>query len=195
MDNSASRRQDLASRLRTVRCDIDTGNSLDWLTSGSFQAGIFDPDLDTKATPDKANGSDHLDDAGIDPNIIVLPPRVCVVRQAQNRHEETLIETDEHGFSVAVVSFRIAPTLRHPARDAVLSARIDYVGLDGRLIHKVGYGQWLDEDFNWAEISVRDTRELVLAIRDPDGRRATLNTDSPPRVESLERGLRLMRLP
>jgi len=59
--------------------------------------------------------------------------------------------------------------VRRVPRRAVLSARIEYFDLTDETLHRVNYGAWVGEAFNFAEIDICDTQELVLALRHSDG--------------------------
>ncbi len=56
--------------------------------------------------------------------------------------------------------------------DTYLTARLSYRTKENlgireieREIHRVNYGTWLDEDYNFVRMRITDTRELVLAIQ------------------------------
>jgi hypothetical protein len=154
------RRRALAGRLQTVGCAVNIINRSDWQRSGNFSAASVSPDLESNAVA-LVSGANKPEFTKA-PNLICLPPRICSLRQSE-QYGETLFE-GEDGINAAVVSFRLVPTLTQPAKEAVLTAQITYLDLSKRLLHRVDYGFWVGEDYNYTVIGVRDTKELVLAL-------------------------------
>lgn len=114
---------------------------------------------------EKASQSDVKPKRG--PELFSLRPRICSVEE----HEGGVREGGDSFYPRAVVAtFR----MKSPPSDddeANITARLTYrtvadLGFHqvSNEIHRVNYAMWLDEDFNFANMGIADTKEVVLLV-------------------------------
>jgi hypothetical protein len=104
------------------------------------------------------------------PKIYSLEPRIIDVSEVDPEEGTGIIEGGDL-LRAVVATFR----MKKPSADGhttYLTARLSYRtvednGLRGgeKEIHRVNYGTWLDEEFNFVEMTITDTKELVLAMQ------------------------------
>jgi hypothetical protein len=100
--------------------------------------------------------------------IIRLTPRVCRVYQGFDETGDTFFEGTE-GLDAVVVPFRIDPRPSSPSTEATVTGRIAYFDSAKQFLHSVNYSCWVTEDFNFVSMGLRDTKELILAVKaDPE---------------------------
>lgn len=107
------------------------------------------------------------------PRLYSLPPRITSVSEKREDGREGeaygLIEGGD-GLQAVVATFR----MRKPPEDGqnvYVTARLSYrtveeiAGRDiGTEVCRINYGTWLEEDFNFVEMTLSDTKELVLLL-------------------------------
>jgi|GEM_PF-6210127 len=122
------------------------------------------PTLPTRHTPPEEN------DPG--PKLYSLPPRIIGVSEKDVEEGTGILEGGE-ALRAVVATFR----MKKPStdgHDTYVTARLSYrtteeiVGREvSREIHRVNYGTWVDEEFNFVEMTLTDTKELVLVLQVP----------------------------
>jgi hypothetical protein len=106
------------------------------------------------------------------PQIRSLPPRITSVREDDDPEEGNggIVEGGD-SLKAVVATFR----MKKPSPDGngtYLTARLSYRTRENilvrdieREIHRVNYGTWIDEDYNFVKMRITDTKELVLTIQ------------------------------
>jgi hypothetical protein len=99
------------------------------------------------------------------PEIVSLPPRVCFVDG--DLEQDGFIEAG-NASRAAVATFRLAYT-KHRG-DLNITARISYWNIaetkaEMRQLVRVNHGAWLDEEFNAVQMTLTNTKELILAVQ------------------------------
>jgi hypothetical protein len=113
------------------------------------------------------------EESDLRPKLYSLPPRIIAVSEDDDPEEGNggIVEGgDEDSLKAIVATFR----MKKPSPDGhttYLTARLSYRTKENivirdidREIHRVNYGTWLDEEFNFVEMTITDTKELVLAM-------------------------------
>lgn len=124
----------------------------------------------TSATPPSDSGDDSKDRG---PRLYSLPPRICELNLSSEWGPFT--EGRNAGGAVMkaiVATFRMAK-LSADRRGTFITARLSYreeehfgIRADFREFHRVNQGAWVDEEFNSAEMTLTDTKELILVLED-----------------------------
>lgn len=104
------------------------------------------------------------------PQIYSLEPRIIHVSEVDPEEGTGIVEGGD-ALRAVVATFRMKKP--SPDRHATyLTARLSYRTREDngvrevvKEIHRVNYGTWLDEDFNFVEMTITDTKELVLALQ------------------------------
>jgi len=103
------------------------------------------------------------------PRLYSLPPRICFVGESDAGRGTGLTEGGDSSRAV-IATFRMQRAAAE-GQDTYITARLSYrtTGeIGGREISKeflrVDYGTWLDEDFNFVEMTLTDTKELVIVL-------------------------------
>ena len=112
------------------------------------------------------------------PRLYTLPPRIINVTLKDVGEDDGGLDGEETGvfeggdgvLKAVVATFR----MKQPAADrhtTHLTARLSYRVVENiyireipREIHRVDYGTWLGEEFNFVEMTLTDTKELVLVL-------------------------------
>jgi hypothetical protein len=108
------------------------------------------------------------------PKIYSLHPRIANVSEVDPDEGNGIVEGGNQ-MKAVVATFR----MKKPSpdvHDTYLTARLSYrkkedIGIRDieKEIHRVNYGTWLDEEFNFVEMAITDTKELVLALQVESG--------------------------
>jgi hypothetical protein len=117
----------------------------------------------------EVNGVSAKPNQDIGPKLYSLPPRICFVSENHTGRGTGLTEGGDYSKAV-VAAFR----MQQPAsdgQDTYITARLSFITTDeiaGREISKeflrINHGTWLDEDFNFVEMTLTDTKELVIVL-------------------------------
>jgi hypothetical protein len=120
------------------------------------------PTLPARRTPPEE------DDPG--PKLYSLPPRIVGVSEKDVEEGTGILEGGE-ALRAVVATFR----MKKPSTDGhatYVTARLSYrtteniIGREiSREIHRVNYGTWVEEEFNFVEMTLTDTKELVLVLQ------------------------------
>jgi hypothetical protein len=106
------------------------------------------------------------------PKLYSLPPRIVRVseRYEEGEHEAYGLTQGGETLQAVVATFR----MQKPAEDSLdvyVTGRLSYrtvsqvAGKDiATEIHRINYATWLEEDFNFVEMTLTDTKELVLLV-------------------------------
>lgn len=136
-----------------------------------------EPSPELRATPpsqtvSKSAPSALKEERDLRPRIYSLPPRIVHVSENNDPEDGNggIIEGGD-SLKAVVATFR----LKKPSpdgNDTYLTARLSYrtkedIGIREieKEIHRVNYGTWLDEDYNFVKMRITDTKEVVLAIQ------------------------------
>jgi len=134
----------------------------------------FEPKLQAQATPVPQSPPQPApkEEPDVRPQIYSLPPRITHVSENNDPEDGNggMIEGGDSLIAV-VATFR----MKKPSpdgNDTYLTARLSYrtkedIGIREieKEIHRVNYGTWLDEDYNFVKMRITDTKEVVLAIQ------------------------------
>jgi hypothetical protein len=114
-------------------------------------------------------------DAGVGPELYSLEPRIVAVSERDPNEGTGIIEGGD-SLNAVVATFRMKKR-SSDGHDTYLTARITYrttedIGIREitREIHRVNYGTWLEEEFNFVEMGITDTKELVLVLQQAGNR-------------------------
>ncbi len=112
------------------------------------------------------------------PKLYTIPPRIINVTLKDVGEDDSSLDEEDAGIfeggdgvlRAVVATFR----MKQPAADrhtTYLTARLSYRVVENiyireipREIHRVDYGAWLGEEFNFVEMTLTDTKELVLLL-------------------------------
>jgi hypothetical protein len=101
------------------------------------------------------------------PQLYSLPPRICSVED----HEGGVREGGDTLYPRAVVATFRMKTPPSDDDEANITARLTYRTVDdlgfrqvSKEIHRVNYGMWLNEDFNFVSMGIADTKEVLLLV-------------------------------
>jgi hypothetical protein len=106
----------------------------------------------------------------IRPQIYSLTPRITHVSEVDPEEGTGIIEGG-NDLKAVVATFRMRKS-SSDGHATYLTARLSYrphedIGIRdlAKEIHRVNYGTWLDEEFNFVEMAITDTKELVLVMQ------------------------------
>ena len=124
------------------------------------------------------------------PHLYTLHPRICSITDREGGGFKE--SGDSLRTRAVVATFRMAKPSAD-GRSTHITARLSYritteIGVReiSTEIHRVNYGAWLDEDFNSTEMTLTDTKELILLVKEnetcvavQDNRHSVSKRDSP----------------
>jgi predicted nucleotide-binding protein len=165
-DGSAAARNTLAERLRTAGCQVNTTGQ-DWLTAGDFQIDLtVQPKRFGSARPGQPSGWFEK----------VASVECIEIRQhdvdeptSSDRYFKMVIRdrpsrTTKFSDFAILAAFRISTD--SPSNYAKLTARIDFLDVEGKIVQRVDCGVWIAKRSHEISINKSDTLYLLLALRD-----------------------------
>ncbi|MBK9153181.1 MAG: nucleotide-binding protein [Chloracidobacterium sp.] len=160
MSNDPEVRNELADRLETAGCKVDTKNKRDWYKVGDFDLQTVDPVAPTKMKP----------------NVLCVDTGVAKV--ADFGSGPFLVSPSESGsdiFLAFVATFSNEPTTDFPVSNlSSVTAQIFFLDSDSsEQIHRVHQAIWLDQNKPVRLDVGGQVHRLILAIR-PNGELTTL---------------------
>jgi hypothetical protein len=125
-----------------------------------------------KSDPPKLQPKEELD---LRPQLYSLEPRIIPVSENDDPEDGNGGIVEGGNVLRAVVAVFRMKKPSPDGNDTYLTARLSYRTKENivirdieKEIHRVNYGTWLDEDYNFVKLRITDTKELVLVIQ-PEG--------------------------
>lgn len=166
MDNSVSKRQEFALKLRTAGCSINLDGT-DWHSFGDLRP----PNHKTEDSRSEAKNEAirRIEAVARVSNIVslkpLLTPRSVAVDDSDTWRE---VRPSEEGLLAALAIFRSEPIKGITLREIDgLTAQITFFEANGGEVLRVNHGTWLGDPFNHVSLAVGDTRELLIAVDHP----------------------------
>jgi hypothetical protein len=145
----------------TLYWEFKTQEELERLFSVHLAAVVHELAMEIKALPQPVPARVS--------NLVTLKP-LATARSVMRDDSDTWREVaGDNGLGAAIAIFRNDPIKGATLREIkALTAQIAYYQANGGEVQRVYNGTWLGDPFNYTNLAVGDTRELIIAVDHPD---------------------------